>query len=210
MAARLQHLDAASPDTIVVVDDEDRNTGDITHCGSGMVSFSLVERPLMTERTSHPWGRVLVFSAVLLAGGCIFERAAPSSASPVPISRGVSVTVEYVQPGLCLNSTNRCADPVVFFGSWMRPGQEVTLTAVPGTFTWTGRAASVPVNFPPDQDPYLVRVFDPYLLDTSSGGVTAARLRVGGQVLVDVDAAGTPSESGLVYIDDNGVGHNPL
>jgi hypothetical protein len=119
------------------------------------------------------------------------------------------VTVEYVQPGACLNSANRCADPVVFFGSWMRPGQEATLQPVAGRYVWTGNVPAVPVNFPPLEEPYLVRVFDPYLLDTPSGGVTAARLRVGGQLLTSFDWLGTPSESGRVYVDDNGVGHNP-
>jgi hypothetical protein len=164
----------------------------------------------MTERDKQRFCRTVAFAAALVAGGCLFERAAPDGPTPVPISRQVTVTIEYVQPGLCLNSGNRCADPVVFFGSWMRPGQELTLAPVPGTFTWTGRVSSVPVNFPPDQDPYLVRVFDPYLADTTSGGVTAARLRIGGQVLVSVDAVGTPSESGFIYIDDNGIGHNPF
>jgi hypothetical protein len=149
-------------------------------------------------------------AAALFAGGCFFDKEGPDGPSPLPISRGVTVTVEYVQPGLCLNSANRCADPVVFFGSWMRPGQEFALTPVSGVFTWTGNAASVPVNFPPADEPYLVRVFDPYLLDTASGGVTAARLRIGGQAMVDVDSAGTPAESGRIYIDDNGVGHTPF
>jgi hypothetical protein len=164
----------------------------------------------MSERRRRPFRRALTVSTAVLLGGCLFDRAAPDGPTPVAISRGVLVTVEYVQPGLCLNSANRCADPVVFFGSWMRPGQELTLRPVAGTYGWTGTAAGVPVNFPPDQSPYLVRVFDPYLLDTASGGVTAARLRVGGQVLTDVDSPGTPVESGLVYIDDNGVGHNPF
>lgn len=146
--------------------------------------------------------------AALAAGGCFFDEKVEAP-SPLPVSRGVAVTIQYVQPGLCLNSANRCADPVVFFGSWMRPGQEITLTPVGGRFVWTGTVPSVPVNFPPNQDPYLVRVFDPYLLDTASGGVTAARLTVGGQVLTTFDWLGTPAESGLVYVDDNGIGHNP-
>ncbi len=164
----------------------------------------------MTELTRHPRRRALALLTALLAGGCFFEEEGPAGPDPAPISRGVVVTVEYVQPGLCLNHANRCADPVVFFGSWMRPGQEFSLAPVPGTFIWTGHAPSVPANFPPREEPYLVRVFDPYLLDTASGGVSAARLRVGGQIVVDVDAAGTPAESGRVYIDDNGIGHTPF
>ncbi len=163
----------------------------------------------MTE-TSYPWRRAVTLAAALLAGGCFFDEEAPDGPSPLPVSRGVAVTVEYVQPGQCLNGANRCADPVVFFGSWMRAGLVLTLTPISGRYVWTGTASSVPVNFPPRDEPYLVRVFDPYLLDTSSGGVTAARLQIGGQALIDVEAAGTPAESGRVYIDDNGVGHNPF
>jgi hypothetical protein len=149
-------------------------------------------------------------AAALLTGGCFFEESGPDGPTPLPITRNVTVTIEYVQPGLCQNSAGRCTDPVVFFGSWMRPGQVLTLTPASGRYTWTGNAASVPVNFPPRDEPYLVRVFDPFLLDTASGGVTAARLRIGGQILVAVDSVGTPAESGLVYIDDNGVGHTPF
>ena len=154
--------------------------------------------------------RFVAVLGLLLLGGCFFDEDAPEGPSPVAISRGVPVTVEYLQPHACLNSTNRCADSVIFFGSWMRPGQEFALHLVPGTFVWTGTAPAVPVNFPPDSDPYLVRVYDPYLLDTSSGGVAGTRLKIGGQALYYLEEAGTPAESGLVYVDDNGVGHNPF
>jgi len=163
----------------------------------------------MSEARGRSLRRFTVLLAALAAGGCFFEEEVSEGPSALPISRAVPVTVEYSQPGLCLNSANRCSDPVVFFGSWMRPGQEVTLQPVSGRFIWTGTIPAVPVNFPPGDEPYLVRVFDPYLLDTTSGGVTAARLRVGGQVLTAFDWLGTPAESGRVYVDDNGVGHNP-
>jgi hypothetical protein len=39
--------------------------------------------------------------------------------------------------------------------------------------------------------------------------VTAARLMVGGQIITTYDTPGTPTESGLIYVDDNGVGRNP-
>jgi hypothetical protein len=39
--------------------------------------------------------------------------------------------------------------------------------------------------------------------------VTGARLIVGGQLLNEFDSPGTPKESALVYIDDDGVGRNP-
>jgi hypothetical protein len=164
----------------------------------------------MPENRLSSWRRLPVLLAALVAGGCFFDEDVTEGPSPLPISRSVRVTVEYTQPGLCLNSANRCTDPVVFFGSWMRPGEEATLQAVAGRYIWTGTVTAVPVNFPPGEEPYLVRVFDPYLLDTPSGGVTAARLRVGGQVLTRFDWLGTPAESGFVFVDDNGVGHNPF
>jgi hypothetical protein len=163
----------------------------------------------MSEAPRRSWQRLTVLATALAAGGCFFDEKVTDGPSALPISRSVPVTIEYSQPGQCLNSTNRCADPVVFFGSWMRPGQEFTLQPVAGRFVWTGTVPAVPVNFPPGDDPYLVRVFDPYLLDTASGGVTAARLRIGGQTLTNFDWLGTPAESGLVFVDDNGVGHNP-
>jgi hypothetical protein len=47
-------------------------------------------------------------------------------------------------------------------------------------------------------------------VDTPTGGVTAARLQLGGQILTHFDSPGTPRESGIVYVDGNGVGRNPL
>src|SRR5262249_59912085 len=77
-----------------------------------------------------------------------------------------------------------------------------------GTFG-PGYVQHVPVNWPPTDFPHYVRVYDPHLLDTPSGGVTAARLSVGGQVITDFDTPGTPTESGLIYVDDDGVGRSP-
>ena len=74
---------------------------------------------------------------------------------------------------------------------------------------WTGVVENVPVNWPPSDFPHYVRVYDPHLQATSSGGVTAARLSVGGQIITEYDAPGTPQESGLIYVDDNGVGRPP-
>jgi hypothetical protein len=136
--------------------------------------------------------------------------------SPAPVLRLVSVTVEYRQPAGCKNSEGTCNARVVFFGSWMRqgtggePGDEVLLETPSGPNFWTGVVPNVPVNWPPVDVPHYVRVYDPHLRDTPTGGVTAARLIVGGQVITQYDSPGTTKESGLIYIDDNGVGHNPL
>jgi hypothetical protein len=153
--------------------------------------------------------RLALVALALVAGGCA-DDSVTGGPDPLPDTRLVTVTVEYRQPNGCLNSTGRCNDRVVFFGSWMHGADSVLLTQTTGSFVWTGRATGVPVNFPPRDQPYLVRVFDPHLVDTASGGVTASRLIVGGQAVTYFDQPGTSSESGVIYIDDNGNGRNPF
>jgi len=151
----------------------------------------------------------------VLLGACnAFRRTAgPDEAPPANPPRLVNVTLEYRQSQHCDNAPERCDDPVVFFASWMRPptngNNGILLTRDPGGFVWRGRAFNVPANFPPRDDPHAVRVVDPHLVWTATNGATAERLKVGGQVLTVFDSAGTPGESGLVYIDDNGQGRNP-
>jgi hypothetical protein len=146
--------------------------------------------------------------AALAAGSCYdFHLEGPEDASPVPTPRLVSVTIEYRQPNGCISSS-RCDDPVVFFGSWMQIGAEFALRRDPGNFTWRGVATGVPVNFPPRDQPYLVRVYDPFLRDSPTSGLTGERLRIGGEFLTRFDRPGGPEESALVYIDENGIGHN--
>jgi len=151
--------------------------------------------------------------AVLLALAAVscfdFQRSPPSSPSALPAGRFVDVKVEYRQPAYCANTGTACDQLVVFFGSWMKAGEEIYLTDAGGR-QWTGVVRHVPVNWPPTDEPHLVRVFDPHLVDTPTGGVTAARLMIGGQAIYFYDQAGTPQESGLIYVDDNGVGRNPF
>jgi len=128
--------------------------------------------------------------------------------STLPPTSYTTIQIEYRQPNGCQNVPESCVDGVVFFGSWMRPGEEVLLDGAPGHI-WVGQATNVPVNWPPVIEPHLVRVFDPYLVQTATAGVTAARIRVGGQVLTDYEGVGTPQESGVVFVDVDGVGHNP-
>lgn len=154
--------------------------------------------------------RLALPMVVLLASGCDFQPDPLPGPDPVGPARFVDVTIEYRQPNGCLNVPPACDNLVVFFGSWMRPGQEIYLQANAGSHVWTGVARGVPVNWPPSDEPHLVRVFDPHLVDSPTGGVTAARLLVGGQLLSHWDSPGTPAESALVYVDDNGVGRNPL
>jgi hypothetical protein len=151
----------------------------------------------------------LLVALCLAAPGCDFQPDPDQGPTAAPLPRVTSVRVEYRQPNDCFNVEPHCEDRVVFFGSWMHTGNEVLLNEAPGTRQWTGVATNVPVNFPPQDFPHLVRVFDPRLVLTATGGITAARLIVGGQVITQYIDPGTPDESGLIDIDDNGVGRNP-
>ena len=146
---------------------------------------------------------------VLLAGCYDFQPDVPAGPSELPPASYASVNIEYRQPNGCANASGNCVDRVVFFGSWMRAGEEILLEPAPG-FLWVGQATNVPVNWPPHESAHSVRIFDPHLVDTDSGGVTASRLKVGEQVLTALENVGTPSESGQVHVDDNGFGHNPF
>jgi hypothetical protein len=163
-----------------------------------------------------PASRYLLLLALTVAGaGCDFQPDPEAGPSALPTERFVTITVQYRQPAGCQNSAGTCGNPVVFFGSWMTPpsppaqGGEVLLTTLAGPNFWSGVVPNVPVNWPPTDVPHYVRVFDPHLLDTPTGGVTAARLTVGGQVITEYEEPGTPRESGLIYVDDNGVGRTP-
>ncbi len=155
--------------------------------------------------------RLLPVLLALPAAACWdFQPDPPAGPTPLKPGRFATVTIEYRQPQNCANTADHCADRVVFFGSWMAPGDEVLLDTPAGPSFWTGVVNNVPVNWPPTDEPHLVRIFDPHLKESSTGGVTAARLTVGGQAVYFFEDTGTPSESGLIYIDDNGVGHNPF
>jgi hypothetical protein len=158
----------------------------------------------------------------LAAGGCLDTEGVTGQPPPVEVPRVVSVRVEYRQPNGCANEPAHCNDLVVFFGSWMGPaaggeppasgsaGAPVALSRTPGTYVWTGTVTNVPVNFPPREQAYLVRVFDPHIVQSETGGVTALRLVVGGQAITYFDQPGTSNESGVIYVDDNGVGRSPF
>lgn len=153
----------------------------------------------------------LAAAAVALAtgaGGCYdFHLTGPEDAAPAASPNVVTVAIEYRQPSECV-SVSRCADNVVFFGSWMRPGAEFLLKADPGSHLWVGTAQNVPVNFPPNGEPYRVKVYDPYLRDTLTEGFSAERLVLGGQRVLTIDGSGGRNEAGLVYIDQQGQARN--
>jgi hypothetical protein len=158
-------------------------------------------------------GRWILVALLALATsfGCDFQPDPTEGPSALPAPAVANVTIQYRQPNGCANaSAVACDNLVVFFGSWMQAGQEIYLAQDPTSHVWTGVATGVPVNWPPVEEPHLVRVFDPHLVDTPTGGVTGARLFVGGQILTQYDSPGTPQESALVFVDDDGVGRNPL
>ena len=155
----------------------------------------------------------LALLGLLLATGCFeFHGVGPEDPPPEKPPRLVDVTVEYRQPNICENVVSSCQGPVVFFASWMRPGAEFNLAQDPDTFTYRGIAYDVPVNFPPHEGdlPYRVRVFDPFLRERPSGGYEAIRLKVGGELLTSADNLETVHAAAHVYVDENGIGHNPL
>ncbi|HUG53801.1 MAG TPA: hypothetical protein VMR21_09370 [Vicinamibacteria bacterium] len=161
---------------------------------------------------SRALAAVLVAAITFTSASCnAFRRTAgPDEAPPVEPPDTVSVTVEYEQIVECVPGSPRCEDNVVFFGSWMQPGEEFFLRKEPGRYVWRGRAERVPVNFPPRGQPYLVRVYDPHIVGGPTQGITADRLRVGGELMTRFYSPGNPFESGLVFIDQNGQGRSPF
>jgi hypothetical protein len=161
------------------------------------------------DKTSRRVRPLLLFTLVL--AGCLdFRGVGPEDAPQLTPPKTVQVTIEYRQPGPCGTQANQCNGPIIFFASWMRPGAEFPLTPDSTNSIYRGLALDVPANFPPhaNDDPYQVPVYDGNL-PGPTGGMTAARLKVGGESLTSFDGLGTPVEAGLVYIDENGTGHNP-
>jgi hypothetical protein len=148
--------------------------------------------------------------AGIAAASCFNFHLVGPDEPEVPVGSGlVSVTIEYRQPPECL-STERCDEPVVFWGSWMVPGAEFSLAQDAGRHIWRGVALAGPANFPPHGEPYDVHVNDPYLRAGPSQGMTALRLTIGGESLRFQTAEDTPSAHGFIYIDSSGLGHNPF
>jgi hypothetical protein len=158
---------------------------------------------------SHRVGPLL-FLTLGISGCLSFRGVGPEEAPDVNPPRTVRVTIEYRQPGPCGTQELQCTGPVVFFGNWMRPGSEFPLTPDATNHIYRGVALDVPANFPPHSgdEPYQVHVYDANL--GGAGGMTALRLKVGGESLTAFEQLGTSGEHGLIYIDEHGAGHNPL
>lgn len=154
--------------------------------------------------------RLLLLTAAAFASACYdFHLTGPEDAPPVPSVALVSVSVEYRQPNGCLGAGSSCEGPPIFFASWMQKGAEFPLTRDPGTFIWRGVARNVPVNYPPRDAPYEVRVNDPYLRESCAQGYTSDRIVLGGELLTRWDGGGCANQHALAYVDQNGLGHNP-
>jgi len=155
---------------------------------------------------SHLW---LPLLAAGIASSACLRLTGPEDPEPIPRPDLVTVSVEYRQPSGCrVEPDPVCADSVVFFASWMRDGGEFVLTPDESHQVWRGTALAVPVNYPPKDEPYQVRVYDPYLTGSATQGITANRLTVGGEFLTRFSNVGYPDESALVYVDAEGQGHN--
>ena len=155
-------------------------------------------------------GLVGALACGALLGGCYdFHLAGPEEAPADVVPRTVSVSIQYRQPTNCQNDAVHCEDPVIFYGSWMREGNEFSLTPDANNHVFRGTALVVPVNYPPKDQPYTVRIYDPYLARTSTGGFTARRLVVGGESLTNIESSGSRQERALMFVDENGFGHNP-
>jgi hypothetical protein len=150
-----------------------------------------------------------------LGAACDFQKDPdPGPAAVAPI-RFVTVKVEYRQPAGCQNSENTCDARVVFFGSWMRPrdagyaGDQVLLDTRFGPNLLGRLRPERAGELAAERLPALrARLRSPPAGDAVRRG-DGARLIVGGQIITEYDTPGTPTESGLIYVDDNGVGRSP-
>ena len=162
-------------------------------------------------RVPSRWGSRAALLCILLMGGCYdFHLEGPTEPPADVHPRTVSVSIQYRQPSSCQNDSAHCGDPVIFYGSWMRSGNEFSLTGDVNNHYFSGTALVVPVNYPPIDQPYTVRIYDPYLAHTSSGGFTAHRLVFGDEALTQIQSSGSKQERALVFVDENGFGHNPF
>jgi hypothetical protein len=161
-----------------------------------------------TKPTASRYLRLSIVAVAAVSAAC-FRLTGPEDPEPVSRPALVSVNVEYRQPNGCLaEPAPVCDDSVVFFATWMRDGGEFALAFDETHQVWRGTALAVPVNYPPRDDPYQVRVYDPYLTGSATQGITANRLTVGGEFLTRFTNVGFPDESALLYVDADGHGHN--
>ena len=162
----------------------------------------------LTRVSTLPRAFLGALSLVIATSGCYdFNTVGPEDPPPLQVPATVPVTVVYNRPSECINVRSSCAGPVQFTASWMAIGSSVVLQQSTA-HTWVATIPNVPVNYP-GTDPHRVYAVDPFLFDSPTAGVSADRLVVGGQVILDFDDAGNSREKGLIFIDSNGKGRRP-
>lgn len=158
-----------------------------------------------------PAVRAFLAATLLVAlGACLRPDDIPSGPDAIPVPATTTVEVEYTQPNGCVSTTVNCQDLVIFLGSWMQPGGQIFLTPNASHHVWTGSVSGVPVNFPPSGEPFEVRIYDPFLQTDQATRYTARRLKIGTQMLTQIEAPGAHDEHALVFVDSTGQGHNPF
>jgi len=159
----------------------------------------------------RPAERAFLAATLLVAlGGCLRPDDVPSGPDAIPVPATTTVEVEYTQPNGCVSTTVNCQDLVIFLGSWMQPHGQIFLTRNASHHVWTGSVSGVPVNFPPSGAPFEVRIYDPFLQTDQATRYTARRLKIGAQMLTQIEAPGAHDEHALVFVDSTGQGHNPF
>ena len=153
-----------------------------------------------------------LLAAVLLvaSGGCFRPDDVPSGPDPILFPETTTIAVEYTQPNGCISTTVNCQDLVLFLGSWMQPGGQLFLAPDASHHVWTGSVSGVPVNFPPSGQPFEVRIYDPFLQADPVTRYTARRLKIGTQMVTQIEEPGAHDEHALVFVDSTGQGHNPF
>lgn len=165
-------------------------------------------KPTLKATSPAPLAFVVSLAAVIVVAGPGCRQIGPEDPDPVAVPDVVSVVIEYRQPEECSNVAERCNDKVVLFASWRRNPSEMLLSPQADGRVHTGVAHDVPVNYPPRDEAYRVRIYDPHLVDTLTEGFTAQRLRVGRELVTRIEGGGGRNEVGYVYVDSNGLGHN--
>jgi len=155
--------------------------------------------------------RALLALGVLLAlPACFRPDDVPTGPDAIPVPATTTIEVEYTQPNGCISTAVNCEDLVIFLGSWMQPGAQIFLARDASHHVWTGSVTGVPVNFPPSGQPFEVRIYDPFLQTDRATRYTARRLKIGTQMMTQIEAPGAHDEHALVFVDSTGQGHNPF
>ena len=212
VAAGVEQLDAGLADRVVVVDDEGgREAPWASSMASRMLSSAseggsrwpacVQQRCLRGSARRWRAARPGVRRAGRSPATPSSSRAAPRTRPPVnPPGTWCRSPSSTGSPTECVDAAHRAARTTwSSSASWMQPGEEFFLTqATRARYVWRGTALRVPVNFPPRGDRRTsVRIYDPHIVGGPTEGITADRLKVGGEALTRVRLArATPTSRG--------------